>query len=142
MLARADADARAGEFGADLIKPPGRDTGLRAMDVEGGDGRMMGGLLREIRKPYLPRGPALDRRGGSVGCTVSGRVYRWSGILHFPVTLQFVRHISDDSPIDQAAAPPPTLKNSPSVELYGLQGLPLMYFCRSISSLVFPWARK
>jgi len=86
VLARADADARAGEFGADLIKPPGRDTGLRTMDIESGDGWMMGGLLREIREPYLPRGPALDRRGGSVRCTDSGRVYRWSRILHFPVT--------------------------------------------------------
>jgi len=56
------------------------------MDVEGGDRRMMRGLLREIRDLYLPRGPALDRRGSSVGCTVSGRVYRRSGILHFPVT--------------------------------------------------------
>jgi hypothetical protein len=49
VLAREDLDGGAGEFGGDLVEATGADTLLLASDVEGADGRMVGGLLGQIR---------------------------------------------------------------------------------------------
>lgn len=46
--ARNDLDAGAGEFGAQLVKAIGRDALFGAVDVEGGDGRVVRGLFSEV----------------------------------------------------------------------------------------------
>lgn len=48
VSARNDANACASEFGAELVESFGLDTLLRAVDIEGGDRRVMRRLLGEI----------------------------------------------------------------------------------------------
>ena len=49
VRSRRDLDARSGELGTQLVKPPRRDAPLRAIDVEGRYWRMVGGLFGEVR---------------------------------------------------------------------------------------------
>lgn len=43
-----DADGGAGEFGGELVEAARRDALVGAVDVVGGDGRVVGGLLGEV----------------------------------------------------------------------------------------------
>ncbi len=48
VCARGDSDARSGKLCAELIETAGDDALLGTVDVEGGHGRMVGGLLGEV----------------------------------------------------------------------------------------------
>jgi len=43
-----DADACTSELGAELVKAPGRNALFRTVDVECGNGRVVGGLFGKI----------------------------------------------------------------------------------------------
>ena len=64
MLAREDLYGGAGEFGGDLVEATGANALLLASDVKGADGRVVGGLLGQIRDANRL---ALRGRGGVLG---------------------------------------------------------------------------
>ena len=86
-----------------------------AVDVVGRDGRMMRGLFGEVRN--------LDFVAGSIGLDLVALEDR-DVVFSLPLTLD--RRQGQDIIYDTGARR--TLKNSPRVELYGLQGFPLTYF--------------
>ena len=104
-----DAHARAGELGAELVIASCADAFLRAVDVEGGDGRVVGGLFGEVRD-----GDGLvvasDAVGAARGCR-GGRLERAVAVFDLPVTLQ------ESVTVGRGCRIARTLKNSPSVEL-------------------------
>lgn len=80
------AHACAGEFGAQLVVPPCADALLRAIDVECGNGRVVGGLFGEVRHgdSLAIAGYAVRAAGGSrVRCLQGGMC-----IFNLPVALQ------------------------------------------------------
>lgn len=76
---------------------------------------MMRGLLGKVRN--------LDRLAGSIGLDF---VALENGDVVFGLPLTLNKHQRQDPTWDRGRQR--TLKNSPRVELYGLQGLPLTYF--------------
>jgi hypothetical protein len=74
VCAGNDADVGAGEFCAQLIEAAGDDTLGGAVDVEGGDGRMVRRLLGEVRNfDQL----VTSKAGGGAGGLRIGRVLEW-----------------------------------------------------------------
>jgi hypothetical protein len=120
-----DADARTSELGAQLVKAPGRNALFGAIDVKSGNGRVVGGLLSKVGDldELVARGAHGAARGRRVWSVFDGR----RSIFDLPGTL---RKLVD---VGATAEDERTLKNSPKVELYGLHGLPLTYFCAPIS---------
>lgn len=119
-----DANICSGKLRTQLIVSPCDDSLLRAVDVEGGNGRVVGGLFGEV-------GDFDDLVAGNAGSTARrlGIVGMFEGrlcVFDLPCTL----YKSAWSSWAYTIGLMHTLKNSPSVELYGLHGLPLTYFCR------------
>ena len=82
VLAGSDADACAGEFGAQLVEPPGSDALFGTCDDECGYRRVMGGLLSDIGNSV--------RLGASVLglASVIGRAQDWRNVFRdFPIAL-------------------------------------------------------
>lgn len=70
VLAGHHLDGGAGELGCDLVETLGVEALLRAVDVECADGRMVRGLLGQVRDPdgfrrFRVRGGHGDCRGGT-----------------------------------------------------------------------------
>ena len=86
VLPRCHFDTGTGEFGRYLVKSPGSDTLLRAVDVEGGNGRVVGGLFGEVGDS-----DSLAVAGHAVGAARGSRVRCLQGgvrVFDLPVTLQ------------------------------------------------------
>lgn len=130
VLAGTDADARTRELGADLVEAPGRDASFRTVDVEGGHRRVVGGLLGQEGDPD----PATtvfavaDPCSGAIRCAASGgggggEYNRGCSVFGLPVTLRRRKENQEDQPLKSPTGvlsepdAPPTLKNSPRVEL-------------------------
>lgn len=120
-----NAHACTGELCAQLVVSLRADTLLRAVDVECGNRRVVGGLFGEVRDRdgFAVAGDAVCAARRSRGRCLHGRMC----VLDFPVTLP--TSVCCRPAFDMVH----TLKNSPSVELYGLHGLPLTYFCPKVS---------
>jgi hypothetical protein len=124
MGSRRHSYACSSELCTDLVVSSGDNALLGAVDIESGDGRVVGGLFREVRNLdfIFAGGTSCTARWGTVRVVFD----RWGGVLDYPVALIRVREQT------LSISRSHTLKNSPSVELYGLQGLPLTYFCPKI----------
>ena len=115
-----NSDARACKFCTELIKAPSRNSFLRTIDPKGGNRGVVRGLLREVGDFHrlIFRTSLVDGRyfmALSKNCRLL--------VLDNPITLlAFSKNL-------QEVFVKRTRKNSPRVELYGLQGLPLTYFC-------------
>ena len=83
VLTRAHANAGAGELGADLIEPARRDASLGAVDIEGRDWRVVGGLFCQIA--HLDVLVPVRHGGGAVRGVDSGEI-RFLGdvVVDFP----------------------------------------------------------
>jgi len=104
------AYARAGKLGTELIVAPRADAFFRTINVEGGDWRMMRGLLGDIGDRYklaVAFETAGAARGQRVGC-LKGRV----GVFDLPIALPTLAGTTRGHSQQR-----PTLKNSPKVEL-------------------------
>lgn len=85
MCASNDADIGAGELGAELVETPGRDAFGRAVDIEGGDRRVMGCLFSEVG--YFHE-LVVDNTAGAAGRLRTGRMLElWLCVLDLPITL-------------------------------------------------------
>lgn len=86
MCSSNDAYACTGEFGANLIVSSGTDTLLGAVDVEGGNGRVVGGLLGEVGDGdgFGFAGDASGGARGLGGWCCEGRMR----VIDFPVALR------------------------------------------------------
>lgn len=79
VLSGRHSDRRASELGCDLVETLGMDALLRAVDVKCTDGRVMGGLLGEVRDAHRFRGVGGGlgyrhaRRGTGIGRQTRGR---------------------------------------------------------------------
>lgn len=137
MLTRRNPDARASELGTNLIEPTSRNSSFRAVYVEGRNWWMVRCLLGQVAYlDHIPVAVSISGRG-AVGCSrrrLSG--YSWRSILNLPTTLGESIAISGSFEGDSYYRNRLTLKNSPSVELYGLHGFPLMYFYLMLSTIV------
>lgn len=143
--ARDYTDGGACEFCGDLIVascvnapfgtviPVGRDRGVvrRLFGEEGYPNRFLsGGVVG-----------ALDRIDGRLGRSFGRVSYRGGGGVDFPVALKMRNARSDVILLLKGIRAygkgrhQRTLKNSPRVELYGLHGFPLTYFCNRVSAL-------
>ena len=137
MFTRYHADARTGEFSTDLIKTPSRHSAFGAVDIESGHWRVVRCLFGQVA--YLDRFSATIISGGASSCVVwiGGNGYFGGSVLNLPATLKIskedkVSHIYETNHRHIGL----TRKNSPSVELYGLHGLPLIYFCNRLSQTI------
>jgi hypothetical protein len=89
---------------------------------------VVGGLFGEVRDLDLL---AVARSAHAAAGRCRGGVVfeRRRSVIDFPVTLRISVHVLFQ------VGDRPTLKNSPSVELYGLHGLPLTYFYAQVNTL-------
>lgn len=108
------------EVTTELVKPSGMNTPFGAIDIVCRNWWMMAGLLGKVGD--------LDRMINSA-CSRCLTDHRRAGIFHFPVALKRFSWKACLAHIVLYL----TLKNSPSTELYGLQGLPLTYFFGVVS---------
>ena len=142
MLTRYHADARTGEFSTDLIKTPSRHSAFGAVDIESGHWRVVRCLFGQVA--YLDRFSATIISGGASSCVVwiGGNGYFGGSVLNLPATLKIseekelatdMKRIKRTNQIKSIGL---TRKNSPNVELYGLHGLPLIYFCNRLSQTI------
>lgn len=85
MCASNHAHARSREFRAQLVVSPRTDALFRAVDIEGGDGRVVGGLFGEVRDC-----DSLAVASHAIGAARGRRVRCLQGgvcVFDFPVTL-------------------------------------------------------
>lgn len=88
VLAGAHADAGTGEFGADLIETARRYASLGAVDVEGGDWGVVGGLFCQVA--HLDFVVSVRDGGGAIGGGGDSREVRFLGdvVIDFPGALR------------------------------------------------------
>lgn len=124
-----NAHTGASELCAQLVIPSRAYAFLGAVNVEGGDGRVVRRLFGEVRDCDC-LAVADHAVGAARGCR-SRCLHSGMCVFDFPVTLE------ESARCRRVLGVLRTLKNSPNVELYGLHGLPLTYFCRFVSQSFF-----
>jgi hypothetical protein len=86
VCASHHAYACSGELGTELVVAPCADAFLGALDVEGGDGWVVGGLFGEVRDRH--RLPVSRDAVGAARGRRSRRLQSRMGVFDLPVTLQ------------------------------------------------------